>query len=295
MLDEHAAEELGAAGAGLASDAWRQLRRSPVFVISTVLLAVFVLMAVWPGLFTRVDPLDCSLERSVLRPSAEHWFGSDLQGCDYYARVVYGARASMAVGVLSVVAETLIGVVVGTLAGWFGGVTDTMASRITDVWLALPLILGALVVLSVIEERNVVIVALTLAAFTWPITLRIVRGQVIAARDLEYVEAARALGVRTPRLLARHILPNALPPVLVFSTIAVGAAIGAEAALSFLGIGLELPAISWGLMIDDAQSRMSIAPHLLIFPTIFLSAAVLAFVLLGETLRDAFDPRTARS
>ena len=113
----------------------------------------------------------------------------------------------------------------------------------------MPLILGALVVLSVIEQRDVVIVALTLAAFTWPITLRIVRAQVIAARDLEYVQAARALGVRTPRLLARHVLPNALPPVLVFATIGVGGAIGAEAALSFLGIGLELPAISWGLMI----------------------------------------------
>lgn len=287
--------ELGEpAVSGLVSDAWYELRRNPVFIVSAIFLLIFGLMAVFPSLFTRLDPRDCSLLRSVVRPNATHWFGTDIQGCDYYARVIYGARASMAVGLLAVGAETLIGVVLGTISGWYGRAVDTVVSRLADVWLALPLILGALVVLSVIEERNIVIVALTLAIFTWPVTLRIVRGQVIAARGLDYVQAARALGVRTPRLLVRHVLPNALPPVIVFATITVGAAIGAEAALSFLGIGLQLPAISWGLMIETAQSRMATDPHLLVFPTLFLSVAVLACVLLGESLRDAFDPKADR-
>ena len=277
--------------AGLWSDAWRQLRRNPLFVGPAVVIVLFTVMAVAPGLFTRTDPRACDLSHSLLRPSARHWFGYDLQGCDYYARVIHGARVSMTVGIATVAGTTLVAVVLGTLAGFYGGIVDTVIARVTDVWFALPTVLGAVVVLSVLGGNGLPQLTLVLVLFGWPTMTRLMRSAVLSVRDMEYVTAARALGAGDLRLMWRHILPNALAPVIVYGAIRVGIVIAAEATLSCLGLGLQLPSISWGLMIAGAQPRLLTAPHLLLFPGLFLSVTVLAFVLLGDALRDAFDPR----
>jgi oligopeptide transport system permease protein len=284
-------EETPVREASLWSDAWRQLRRNPLFVGSAVLIALFTVMAIAPGLFTRADPRACDLTNSLARPSAEHWFGFDLQGCDYYAKVVHGARVSMTIGIATVAGTALLAVVLGTLAGFYGGLIDTVIARLTDIWFALPTLLGAVVVLSVLGSKGLPQLTFVLVIFGWPTMTRLMRSAVLSVRDMEYVTAARALGAGDLRLMYRHILPNALAPVIVYGAIRVGIVIAAEATLSFLGLGLQLPAISWGLMIAGAQPRLLTAPHLLLFPGLFLSLTVLAFVLLGDALRDAFDPR----
>jgi ABC-type dipeptide/oligopeptide/nickel transport system permease subunit len=275
------------------SDAWRELKRNPLFWTGSVLGVMFLLMAIFPGVFARgADPRDCSLSNSKLKPSAEHWFGFDQQGCDYLANVVYGARSSLIIGVLAVLVVLVLGVVVGAIAGFFGGFTDSVLSRITDIFYALPLVLGALVILRTgTLGRGVVAVAIALAAFGWMTAMRLVRSQVIAVKSSDYVAAARAMGASNGRILVRHILPNAVAPVLVYATITVGVLIAAEATLTFLGVGLQRPAISWGLQIDAGQSLLRTAPHLVLFPSIVLTLTVMAFIMLGDALRDALDPR----
>ena len=285
------AAEPEARSASLWGDAWRELRTRPVFVISAFLIVVLVLMAAWPGLFTSIDPRQCTLTNSLLRPSAEHWFGTDLQGCDYYARTIHGARISITIGLLVTIFATFIAVVGGSIAGYYGGITDTIIARITDIWFAVPTILGGIVILTLFGERGVLQVSLVLIVLGWPTMLRLARSAVLSVKEEEYVDAARALGASDFRIISRHILPNSLAPVIVYATITVGVIIAAEAALSFLGVGLQLPAISWGLMISVAQNRILTAPHLLLFPGLFLSVTVFSFILMGDALRDALDPK----
>lgn len=295
--DTSAAQESAATGgesggaASLWGDAWKELRRSPWFIIATILMAIFVLMALFPGLFTRVDPRACSLGDALQRPSSEHWFGTDVQGCDYYARVIYGARASMAVGMLVTLGSVAIAIVLGLLAGFFGSWIDTLVSRAADVFFALPTLLAGIVVLNVIENRNIVMVSLVLIAFGWPTMTRLMRSAVIAVRSNEYVQAARALGASNITIMRRHILPNSLAAVVVYATVLVGIIIGAEATLTFLGVGLQLPSISWGLQLSGAQTRIMTHPHLILFPAVFVALAVFSFMMMGDALRDALDPK----
>lgn len=279
-------------------DAWSRLTRRPLFWLAAATIAVFVLMAVFPGLFTSKDPSACDLSLSRQAPQADAWFGYDLLGCDVYATSVYGARASIAVGVLATTATMFIAVVVGTLAGYFGGWFDAILSRLTDVFFAIPLLLGAILVLTTFPTsgqssaaRQVLTVVLALTLLGWPAMARIMRASVLQARTADYVTAARALGASHGRIIARHVLPNALTPLIVVATIAVGGFIAAEATLSFLGLGLQPPVISWGQMIDDAARYIRVSPHMLLFPSLFLSLTVLAFITLGDLVRDAFDPR----
>ena len=291
-FEELEAEPIVGREGSLYADAWRQLRRRPMFIISGILIVILAVMAIWPGLFTRVDPRDCNLADSLLRPSGEHWFGTDVQGCDYYARTIWGTRVSITIGVLVTAASTLIAVVLGSTAGYYGGIVDTLIARLTDIWFAIPTILGGIVILrSIFSTRGLLQVSLVLIVLGWPTMLRLVRSAVMATKEMDYVDAARALGVRNFRIIRRHILPNAVAPVIVYATITVGVIISAEAALSFLGVGLQLPAISWGLMISVAQNRILTAPHLLLFPGAFLSVTVFTFILMGDALRDALDPR----
>jgi ABC-type dipeptide/oligopeptide/nickel transport system permease subunit len=248
-------------------------------------------MAAFPILFTRKDPRACDLSRSLGRPSSENWFGYDLLGCDYYAQVIHGARVSIVIGILVTAIAVAIALVLGSVAGYYGGVIDSLIARFTDVVFGLPFILGAIVILTVFENRGLFQVTLVLAVLGWTTMTRLTRSSVIAARDSDYVLAARALGTSDLRIITRHILPNAIAPVVVYATIYVGIVIAAEATLSFLGVGLQLPAISWGLMISDAQYRIAEAPHLLLFPGAFLSLTVLSFILMGDALRDALDPK----
>ena len=282
------------------SDAWRSLKRNPLFWIGAVLGVFFTLMAIAPQWFARgADPRDCDLANSRDTPSAEHWFGFDQQGCDYLANVVYGARSSLIIGVTAVLVVLLLGVVVGAIAGYFGGFTDGLLARIADIFYGLPLILGALVLLRVgpspdipvINTRGPGAVALALALFGWMTAMRLVRSQVIAVKSSDYVAAARAMGASSPRILVRHILPNAVAPVLVYATITIGVLIAAEATLTYLGVGLQRPAISWGLQIDAGQDLLRTAPHLVLFPSLILTLTVMAFIMMGDALRDALDPR----
>jgi oligopeptide transport system permease protein len=280
------------------SDAWHDLRRRPLFIISGAVIVLLVVIAVFPGLFTSTDPNVTDLARSRKPPSADAWFGYDLQGRDVYARVIYGTRWSLLVGIGAAVFTVLIGSVLGILAGFAGGWVDGLLSRIGEVFFGLPFVLGAIVILTIFRNAGVNgalpivgVVVLSLAALSWPVAMRIMRSAAISAKQQDYVKAARALGARPARIVFRHLLPNCLAPVLVYATIALGAFIGAEATLSFLGIGLRDPAVSWGVMIADSRNFIRVAPHMLLFPAGFLTVTVLAFVMLGDAVREALDPK----
>jgi oligopeptide transport system permease protein len=280
--------------ASLWSDAWRQLRRNKLFLLSAVLLAVLAVMAVFPQLFSSIDPREagaCQLSNSKAGPSSEAWFGYDVQGCDHYANVIYGARVSMVIGLVVVGGSALIGVSLGALAGFFGGWFDVTVARITDIVYGLPIVLGAILILNSFSDRGLPQVSVALIALSWMTFLRLFRSSVISIKEADYVSAARSMGATNGRIILRHILPNALAPVLVYGTIAIGGIIAAEATLSFLGIGLQLPAISWGLQINSGQRLLRTAPHIIFFPSLFLSVTVLSFILLGDALRDALDPK----
>ena len=287
---EQTAEE-NARTASLWSDAWRQLRRRPIFVISAILMLILIVMAIFPGLFTSIDPRACNLSDSLLPVSSEHWFGTDLQGCDYYARTIHGARVSITIGLVVTFFSTVIALIGGSAAGYYGGWTDTIIARLTDIMFVIPFILGGIVILSLFPTRGVAQVSLVLIVLGWATMLRLVRSSVLSAKSHDYVDAARAMGAKDRRIIIKHILPNSMAPVIVYATITVGVVIAVEAALSFLGVGLQLPAISWGLMISVAQQRILTAPHLLLFPGLFLSVTVFSFILMGDALRDALDPK----
>ncbi|MEU8512261.1 ABC transporter permease [Kitasatospora sp. NPDC048722] len=280
--------------ASLWTDAWYDLRRNPLFIIGGLLVLLMVVMAVAPQLFTDKDPNSagfCELSSSLQRPSADHWFGFDVQGCDVYTRTIWGARNSIIVGILTTSLVVLVGGTLGLLAGWMAGFWDSLLSRVTEIFFAIPLLLGGMLIMSTWQKGNAWTVSAVMAVLGWPQIYRLMRSAVISNKHNDYVVAARALGAGTGRIVTRHILPNAVAPVIVVSTINLGVYIGAEAALSYLGIGIQSPAISWGLMISDAQSRFLNAPHVLLFPATVLSITVLAFIMLGDAVRDALDPK----
>jgi oligopeptide transport system permease protein len=280
------------------TDAWYDLRRRPMFIVSMALITFIVVMAVFPGLFTSVDPTHQDLSHSRETPSAHAWFGYDVQGRDIYARVIYGARWSILVGVLAAGLTVLIGGTLGILAGYLGGWLDSVLSRLAEIFYGLPFVLGAIIILTSFRSAGVngafaivFAVVLSISLLSWPVSMRIMRSAAISAKQQDYVKAARALGASTRRVIIKHLLPNCLAPVLVWATIALGAFIGVEATLSFLGIGLRSPAVSWGVMIADSRNFIRVAPHLLFFPAGFLVVTVLSFVMLGDAVRDALDPK----
>ncbi|RFU87003.1 ABC transporter permease [Streptomyces triticagri] len=253
-------------------------------------------MAVAPGVFSgwfgHGDPRECTLERSGQGPAAGHPFGFDIQGCDLYSNVVHGTRDSLTIGLLATGLSFAVAVVLGSLAGYFGGLVDQVISRVMDIFFGFPLLIGMIVVLQTFGVHDVWSVSVVLALFTWPSLTRIMRSSVLAVRSLEFVTAARELGAGTLRILVRHVIPNAIAPVAVLTSLSIGAVITAEAALTFLGVGLTAPAMSWGVQLNAAQEYFTEHLNLLVFPALFLSVAVLSFVLLGDCLRDAFDPRS---
>ncbi len=274
---------------------WRTLRRRVLFWICSAVLAALGLVALFPswfaGLFGNPDPRACQLTDSALRPGPEHVFGTDVQGCDVYANVIFGARNSLSVGLLCTGVALLVALVLGTLAGYRGGWADRLISRLTDVFLGFPFLLGAVVVLTSVGSRSTVTVALVLALFSWPTMARLVRGSVRSVRSADYVDAARAMGLSDARIITRYVLPNSIGPVLAVATISVGGVIVSESTLTFLGLGLRAPSISWGLQLSSAQAYFQTAPHMLIFPSLFLTVTVLAMITLGDVLRDTLDPK----
>lgn len=277
--------------AGLWADAWRLLRRNPIFLASLGWVLIVTSMAVVPRLWTSTDPRACNVAQARLGPSSEHWFGTSIVGCDYYSHAIYGARQSLIIAVAATVGVVVLGGVLGMLAGFFGRWTDALISRTVDIFLGVPFLLGAVVFLTVLKIRTVWTVALVLILLGWTTIARIMRGGVLSTKTLDYVQAARALGGSSTRLMFKHILPNAVAPVVVYATILLGSFVAAEATLTFLGVGLQAPAITWGVMITQHDVYFLQLPGLLLFPAGLLFLTVLAFILMGDALRDALDPR----
>ena len=256
--------------------------------------AVIVIVIVSAALFAPwVVPFDPASQQLPLRldgPDERHWFGLDELGRDILSRVLVGARVSLFVGLVVVGVSATVGMAMGSIAGYYGGRVDQVISRVMDVLLAFPGLLLAIAVVAVLgPSLGNVVLALTLIG--WVGYARLVRGQVLRAREFEYVVAARALGANTLRTLTKHVLPTALPAVTVQATLGMAAAILSEAALSFLGLGVQPPTPSWGTMINGGRAHLLDAPHLTIFPGVFLALVVLGFNFVGDGLRDRLDPR----
>jgi peptide/nickel transport system permease protein len=256
-----------------------------------VLVAVFA--AVVGPVLTPYDPAAQELARRLEGPSLAHPFGLDELGRDILSRLLSGARISLLVGLAVVSVSSLVGMFLGSIAGYFGGVVDDAVSRVVDVLMAFPGILLAIALVAVLGPnlRNVV---LALSIIGWVGYARLVRSQALRAREFEFVQAARALGAGAPRILVHHVLPTALPAVVVQATLGMAGAIIAEAALSFLGLGVQPPTPSWGTMLDAGRSHLFDAPHLTIFPGLAIAILVLGFNFLGDGLRDRVDPKLAR-
>ena len=275
------------------SDAWRTLRRNPLFIISAILIVFIIFVALFPGVFTKTDPNYCTLDDSLEPARPGHPFGFDMQGCDVYARVVYGTRTSLSVGILSTLIVVAVGTLIGAIAGFCGGWIDAVLSRIVDIFMAIPMLLGAIVVLQMFRTvTSIWKVVLVLALFGWVSTARIARGAVLSSKNLEFNPASPALGSTPMRNLFRHILPNSLAPIIVIATTSLGSYIVSEATLSFLGIGLPSTTVSWGGDISNAQSILRTDPMVLFYPSVALAVTVLAFIMMGDAVKDALDPKS---
>jgi oligopeptide transport system permease protein len=287
------------ASASLWSDAWRELYRRVTFWVAVVILAFMGLLAAVPSLFTSLGPNGrCDVRQAKLRPASwnpfaggPHPFGTDSHGCDYWAQLVHGTRAPIIVGFLVTGIALALAIGLGSLSGYYGRLLDTVLSRITDIFFGLPLLLGAVVILTAFPSHGVLSESFVLGLLWWPTMTRLMRGQVLSVRDADYVQAARMLGARDTRIITRHILPNAVAPVFVYAMLNVGVVIGYEATLDYLGVGLQYPTVSWGLQLSQAQEIFTDYPYLLIYPAVFLTATVLSFLLLGDAVRDALDPK----
>ena len=288
-----------AAPLSLWGEAWKNLRKQPLFLISAFLILVVLAVSLFPGLFSPIDPTSeaCQLANSDAGPAAGHPLGFTQQGCDVYARVIFGTRSSVTVGLLTTIGVLLIGGILGAVAGFYGGWIDSVLARINDIFFALPLILGAIVLMqlpALRTNKTVWTLVLILIVFGWPQIARITRGAVIEVRNADFVTAARSLGVSKFGALMRHVLPNSLAPIIVVATISLGTFIVAESTLSFLGIGLPPSVMSWGNDIQAAQSSLRSNPMPLLYPAIALSITVLSFIMLGDALRDALDPKARK-
>jgi ABC-type dipeptide/oligopeptide/nickel transport system permease subunit len=252
-------------------------------------LTVLALAAPW---IAPADPLRGSLDESLRGPSPGFWLGTDVQGRDVLSRVLYGARLSLAVGLVSQSVASLLGIFLGLLAGYYGRWLDALLMRLADVTLAFPSLL-LLIAIAAAVTPSLPVVFVVIGLVGWAGMARLVRGQVLVLRGLEYVQAARALGARDSRILARHLLPGVLPPVIVAATLGVGGAIMAEAALSFVGLGAQPPTPSWGAMVADGRDLLRVAPWVSVVPGLAIGLTVLGINLLGDGLRDALEVRAA--
>ncbi|HWJ15434.1 MAG TPA: ABC transporter permease [Gemmatimonadaceae bacterium] len=259
-------------------------------------IVLLALMALAAPFVAGHDPFGIDLINSLQPPSPQHWFGTDIQGRDVWARLVYGARVSLSVGIISQGIALSLGVILGLLAGYYGKWVDEVVMRLADVTLAFPTLLLLIALVAALQPSLTVVFA-TIGLVGWAGMARLVRGQVLVVRELEFVQAERALGARDIRILTRHILPSVVAPVVIAATLGVAGAIMAESSLSFLGLGVQPPTPSWGSMIADGRDLYQLrhAPWTSVFPGLAIGAAVLGFNLLGDALRDALDPRAVRA
>jgi len=279
----------------LYSDAIRRLRKNKLAIFAIAWLAMVVAVAVTADLWVPQvlgDPIAIDTTtlttQSLEPPSLQHPFGRDDLGRDIMSRVIYGARISLAVGVIATAIALMLGLLMGAIAGYYGKFPDSFVMRLTDVFLAFPYILFAIALMAVLG-RGLTNVFIAIGLLGWPTIARVFRSSILQVKENEYVDAARALGAGDGRILSRHILPNAVAPIIVYATMSIGGAILTEAALSFLGMGVLPPTPAWGLMLAEGRGYIYSAPHLMIFPGLAILTTVLAFVLLGDGLRDALD------
>jgi ABC-type dipeptide/oligopeptide/nickel transport system permease subunit len=272
----------------------RALRRDARAWFGIAVIVILVLLAALAPLVSHHDPLRIDLVNQLQGPSTTHWLGTDIQGRDVWARLVYGARVSLSAGIISQCIALVLGLTMGLVAGYYGGWVDELVMRLADVTLAFPTLL-LLIAMAAALQPSLIVVFVTIGVVGWAGMARLVRGQVLVVRQLEFVQASKALGARDTRVVLQHVLPSVLAPVLIAVTLGVAAAIMAEAALSFLGLGVQPPTPSWGSMIADGRdlNLLRNAPWTSVAPGLAIGAAVLGFNLLGDALRDALDPRHA--
>ena len=270
----------------------RALRRDPRAWFGVAVVVSIVLLAVLAPLVSHGDPLAIDLVNQLQGPSRQHWLGTDIQGRDVWARLVYGSRVSLTAGIVSQVIALTLGLTLGLTAGYKGGWVDEVVMRLADVTLAFPTLL-LLIAMAAALQPSLIVVFFTIGVVGWAAMARLVRGQVLVVRQLEYVHASKALGARDTRIVLQHVLPNVVAPILIAATLGVAGAIMAESSLSFLGLGVQPPTPSWGSMIADGRDLYQLrhAPWTSVFPGLAIGAAVLGFNLLGDALRDALDPR----
>lgn len=274
----------------LYKDAWKRLRRNKLAMLGLAIVLFLILMAIFAPLLAPYDPIMRIKEDSSLAPSGTHLFGTDLLGRDIFSRVIYGSRISIEVGIVAVGISVILGLFFGALAGYFGRWPDAIIMRVADIFFAFPYILGAIAIMTILGS-GIVNIFIAIGVLGWAYFARVFRGSILSIKNKEYIEAARALGASNTRIITKHIFPNAIAPIIVLATMNVGTAIIVEAALSFLGIGVQPPTPAWGKMLSEALDFIDIAPWMMLFPGLAIVFTVLGFVLLGDGLRDAFDPK----
>lgn len=278
------------------SRASERLRRDPRAWFGVGVVLLMVLAAIAAPVIGRHDPLAIDLAGQLQGPSGDHWLGTDIQGRDVWARLIYGARISLTAGIISQGIALSLGLALGLLAGYYGKWIDELVMRLADVTLAFPTLLLLIAMVAALQP-SLTVVFVTIGVVGWAGMARLVRGQVLVVRELEYVQAVRALGGRDLRVVVQHVLPGVIAPVVIAATLGIAGAIMAESSLSFLGLGVQPPTPSWGAMIADGRDLMQLrrAPWTSLFPGLAIGMAVLGFNLLGDALRDALDPRSVRT
>lgn len=274
----------------LYKDAWKRLRRNKLAMFGIAIVIFVIIIAIFSPLIAPYDPIERIKEDSLLGPSKTHLFGTDILGRDIFSRVVFGSRISLLVGIVAVGISLMIGLILGALSGYFGEIPDTIIMRFADIFFAFPYILGAIAIMTVLGP-GIINIFIAIGILGWASIARIFRGSILSIKNKEYIEAARALGASNFRIITKHIFPNSFAPIIVYGTMTVGTAIIVEAAISFLGLGVQPPTPAWGKMLAESLDYIDIAPWMMFFPGLAILITVLGFVLLGDGLRDAFDPK----
>lgn len=269
---------------------YNKLKNNKSALIGAYFLVFVVIAAIIGPFLTRYDPTIVDYSTKLLKPSADHWFGTDHNGRDIFTRIVYGMSLTLSVGFISVIFGAVFGIILGIVSGYYGGKWDSLIMRITDIMLAFPGLLLALAIVSALG-KSLVNVIIAVSIFSIPSFARVVRGSTLAVRKLEYVDAMRSLGAGDSRIIFGHILPNIISPVIVQATLRIAISILTATGLSFLGLGAQPPTPEWGAMLNDGRSYITQHPHIALFPGLSIVLVVVAFNLLGDGLRDVLDPK----
>ncbi len=282
---------MGTAKNSLWSDAWRRLKKNRMAVFcGGLFVGIFVFCFCGPFVF-RLDPTAQDTALGAVGPNLSHWMGTDTLGRDLMARTMKGGQIAIMVGVVATVVALVIGVLWGAIAAYAGGKIDELMMRFVDTMYAFPTIMFVIIIMSVFDTKNVVVLFALIGCISWLTMARIVRGQVLSLRNREFVDAARAIGVSPWKIIVRHIVPNTMGPVIVYATLSIPGAMLTEAFLSFLGLGVQAPLASWGTLVTEGQSQMMMYPWILIGPGLVMALTIFSLNFLGDGLRDALDPK----